>query len=464
MKLALILFAAGSVSQAAAAPPPPSQKIVQTEAREMLGRLISYQSAAGKGSVPAMAEYLSAKLQTAGFQPSEIQTVPLGETAGLIVRYAGRAGSLKKPVVFLAHMDVVDALKGEWATDPWTLTEKGSSFYGRGVVDNKYGVLVITQAFMRLRREGFVPDRDLVIAFTGDEETGMATAKLLASKLNGAAYAINADAGGGYRSKDGKSATYAIQAAEKTYATFELTTRNSGGHSSAPRADNAIHELVAVVDKIAAYRFPVKWNDVSVQSFDALAPSLEGEEAKALAKFAANPGDASAVAVLQKNPMFDRDLRTTCVTTMLKAGIVENALPTSATATVNCRIFPGETIASVQSKLFELSGSKKIEIKTLGDPVESPVSAVPSEVRAALGEVLAVRAPQATVSPYMEAGGTDGLRFRSAGIPTLGVGPLFTNEDVDYNFHGNNEMLPVSQFNEGLDHFYLFIKALAGKQ
>lgn len=428
----------------------------------MLAKLVSFPTVAGKGAVPPMTEYLTGQLRGAGFAASEIETVPVGETAGLIVRYPGRAGSTKKPVIFLAHMDVVDASKSEWVTDPWTLTEKDGSFYGRGVVDNKYGVVTIAQAFMRLKREGFVPDRDLIIAFTGDEETGMASTRVLADRLKGAEIAINADAGGGFRSKDGKTTTYAIQAAEKTYTTFEITKRNSGGHSSIPRPDNAIYELAAALGKIAAYSFPVKWNDVSVQAFAALAPAIPGEAGNAMARFAENPGDAGAVAVLEKNPMLNRDLRTTCVATMLKAGMVENALPTSATATVNCRIFPGETIASVQAKLAELVGDKDFEMKVLGDPVESPVSAVPKPIEAALEKVLAVRSPGASISPYMEAGGTDGLRFRSAGISTLGIGPLFTSEEVDYNFHGNNELLPVSQFNDGLDHFYLFIKALAG--
>jgi acetylornithine deacetylase/succinyl-diaminopimelate desuccinylase-like protein len=184
---------------------------------------------------------------------------------------------------------------------------------------------------------------------------------------------------------------------------------------------------------------------------------------KALSKFAKNPGDADAVAVLEKYPMLNRSLRTTCVTTMLKAGREENSIPSSATATVNCRIFPGETIASVQGKLAELVANKKSEIKILGEPVESPVSATPQEVREALNKVLAVRAPGATVIPYMEAGATDGMHFRRAGIPTLGLGGLIGSSDVDYNFHANNERLPVAHFNEGLEHFYLFIKALTGR-
>lgn len=427
----------------------------------MFAKLVEYPTVAGKGAVPGMAAYLGEQLIAAGFSPGDIQIVPHGETAGMIVRYAGTVQSTKEPVLFLAHMDVVDAQKDQWTTEPWVVTEKDGAFHGRGVVDNKYGVLTIAHAFMRLKREGFVPDRDLVIAFTGDEETGMKTTKLLAERLKGAAFAVNSDAGGGYRAKDG-SATYAYQAAEKTYATFELTARNPGGHSSSPRPDNAIYQLGDGLRKIAAYRFPVKWNEVSLASFAAWGPALEGDVGKAMVQFARNPNDGSAVAILEKEPWIDRDLRTTCVATMFKAGMVENALPTTATATVNCRIFPGETVAEVQSVLARLADDKAIEIKLANTLGESPISAITPDARAALDAVLAVREPKASVSPYMEAGGTDGLQFRRAGVPTIGIGPLFATDESNYNFHGNNERLPIAEFEEGLDHFYLFIKALAG--
>jgi acetylornithine deacetylase/succinyl-diaminopimelate desuccinylase-like protein len=289
----------------------------------------------------------------------------------------------------------------------------------------------------------------------------MRTTRVLADKLKGAAFVVNSDAGGGYMGKNG-AATYGIQAAEKTYATFELTTRNDGGHSSSPRPDNAIYELAAVLQKIAVHRFPVKWNAVSLDGFTAMAPTVEGELGKAMLRFAQHPGDAAAVAILEKEPGIDRDLRTTCVATMLKAGIAENALASAATATVNCRIFPGETVAEVQSTLASVAGNPALEIKVLGEPVESPVSEVPAEARRALDAVLAVRAPKASISTYMEAGGTDGLWFRRAGMPTVAMGPLFSTDESNYNFHGNNERLPVSEFNGGLDHYYRFIKALAG--
>ncbi len=437
---------------------------VKAEARTLFAKIISFPTQEGKGAVPGLIQYLTGQLKAAGFKDSEIEIVPLGETAGLMVRYPGKAGSAKAPVVLMAHMDVVAASKEDWGgRDPYVLTQKHGTYFGRGVVDNKYGVLTLTQAFMRLRREGFVPDRDLILAFTGDEETTGKTAVLLAGRLKGAAYAINSDAGGGFRGGGNEKASYSIQVAEKTYATYELTARNTGGHSSAPRPDNAIYDLAAALQKIAAYRFEARWNPVTLESFRLTAPSLEGELGKAMARFAAHPGDKAAIAELDKS-WVSNEMRTTCVATMLRGGHAENALPVAATATINCRIFPGQTIAQVKETLLKVAANDRLEIKVTGEPIESDVSVPPDELRAALAKVLAVRSPGVVAIPYMEAGATDGLYFRSAGIPTIGVGGLFMSQGVDYNIHGNNEQLPVAQFDDGLDHFYLLIKALAGAE
>ncbi len=435
---------------------------VKAEARTLFSKIISFKTQEGSGQVPALARYLADQLKTAGFKDSEIEIVPLGETAGLIVRYPGKAGSTKPPVILMAHMDVVAASQEDWGgRDPYVLTEENGVFFGRGVVDNKYGVLGITQAFMRLRREGFAPDRELILAFTGDEETTGKTAVLLAARLKGAAYAINSDAGGGFRGGGNEKASYALQVAEKTYATYELTALNEGGHSSAPRPDNAIYDLAAALTRISAYRFEARWNPVTLESFRLTAASLEGPLGKAMARFAANPRDKAALAELDKS-WVSNELRTTCVATMLRGGHAENALPVAATATINCRIFPGQTIAEVQDILLKVAGNDGLQIKTIGEPIESDVSVPPEELRVALAKVLAVRAPGVVATPYMEAGATDGLYFRSAGIPTLGVGGLFMSQGVEYNIHGNNERLPVAQFDDGLDHVYDLIKALTG--
>ncbi len=317
-----------------------------------------------------------------------------------------------------------------------------------------------TSALIELRRQGYKPRRTIVLQFSGDEETTFRTTRALAERLRGAAFAVNSDAGGGYIAKNG-AATYSWQAAEKTYVSFAVTARNPGGHSSAPRPDNAIYELADSLGKLARHRFPVRWNDVALQGHAAMAPMFPGATGEALARFARNPRDASAIAIIEQDPGIDRDLRTTCVATMLQGGLVENALPTTATATVNCRVFPGEPVAALQSTLADVMGNPKLEIRQLREAFESPVSTMPSEAEQALRAVLAVRAPNASLAPYMEAGGTDGMVFRRAGIPTIGLGPLFGSDGSNYNYHGNNERLPLAEFEHGLDHYYHFIRALA---
>ena len=214
--------------------------------------------------------------------------------------------------------------------------------------------------------------------------------------------------------------------------------------------------------RLAPHRFPVKWNDISLSSLASQVDSFPPEIGEAIVQFVEVPGDPAAVAVLETDPVVNRELRTTCVATMLRAGTAENALPASATATVNCRIFPGETIAESQAELQRVVADPAIAFKVLDDPVESPASELPEEALAALKAVIARRAPGAPVAPYQEAGGTDGLHFRRAGIPTIGVGGLFASPESDYGFHGNDERLPLAEFAAGLDHFHGLISALAG--
>lgn len=432
------------------------------EARSMFEKLVGFPTVAGRGAVPKMAGYLAGELIEAGFDAGDIEIMTIGESAALVARYRGIEGSSKKPVLFLAHMDVVEARREDWDFDPFILTEKDGVFYGRGVVDNKFGVLTLTQAFMRLKREGFAPDRDLILAFSGDEETGMQTTRALAERLKDAAFAVNSDAGGGLLPMNGAPGAYGLQAAEKTYATFEVTAKNDGGHSSAPRADNAIYDLASALKRIEGHKFPARWNSISIAGFAAIAPTLDADLRKAIERFVAKPGDARALKAMSMEPSLDRDLRTTCVATMLRGGHAENALPQTATATVNCRIFPGDAVEEVRSTLAAVMANDKLEIATLGEPLESPVSDIPAEVTTAIAEVVKVRAPGAVISPYLEAGGTDGLHFRRAGVPTVGAGPIFSAEGDEYNFHGKNERLPAARFYDGLDHFVVFIKALAG--
>lgn len=290
----------------------------------------------------------------------------------------------------------------------------------------------------------------------------MLTTRALAEKLKGAEFALNGDAGGGFEATAPMTPVYYIQAAEKTYATFEMTVKNSGGHSSQPRADNAIYELAAALKKIEAYEFPVMWNDITLRSFKVDAASSDAETAKALLRFVEKPGDKKAAKKLSALTHYNSKIRTTCVATMLKGGHAENALPQTATATVNCRIFPGVAVDDVKAQLASAAGNPAIEIATLDEPVESPASVLTPEIEAAVLGAVRKRYPDAVAVPYMEAGGTDGLHFRRAGIPTFAIGSLFMREEDSPNYHGMNENLRADAFYAGLDQWTDVIRALAG--
>jgi len=390
--------------------------------------------------------------------------VSLGETAALIARYRGDGSSGKAPILLLGHMDVVEALAKDWQRPPFELTRDENYFYARGIEDNKFGVTQLTATFIRLKKEGFVPNRDLIIAFSGDEETGMTTTSMLAYEredLAKAEYALNSDAGGGALSADGKPVIYLIQAAEKTYVTWDITVRNPGGHSSRPRPDNAIYDLAHAITKIQNYRFPVRWSEMTLAFFEETGEQLGGELGDAMIRFANNPRDEEASDRLAIESSYVGTTRTTCVVTMLQAGHAENALPQSATATVNCRVFPGVPVEAIKTALQHVIDNDAIEFKELGEATESPISRLRPDVVAAVKKAVHAQYPGVKVMAYMESGGTDGMHFRKAGIPTWAVSGLFMNPDEMFA-HGLNERVPVKGFYDALDHWSIILKELAG--
>jgi acetylornithine deacetylase/succinyl-diaminopimelate desuccinylase-like protein len=438
---------------------------VRQEARAIFQKVIAFRSSEGLGQVPALAQYLAERFRAAGFPEKDIHVLPSGETASLVVRYPG-SGRGGKPILLLAHMDVVTAKPEEWERDPFTLIEENGYFFGRGTLDNKQGVTVLTATFMRLKREGFVPTRDLVIAFSGDEETGMITTTELATKyrnLTEAEYALNSDDGGGQLDeKTGKPQYLSFVGAEKISATFELTVRNAGGHSSAPRADNAIYELGDALKAVQAYRFPVKYNDWTLGSFKATGPVTPGPLGEAMTRFAANPNDQAAADVIAAVPTEVGKTRTTCIATMLRAGHASNALPQTATATLSCRIFPGTPVEEVQAKLQELVGSK-VEVRSQGNTPPADASPLRRDVLVALTKAAHARYPGIPVVPAMVPWATDGAIFRSNGIPTYGVSGSMIKASDAFT-HGLNERLPVESFYGELTHWYILLKELAGKR
>lgn len=441
----------------------------QRQALEIFRQIISERSAATHGNVPKVARYLAEQFKAGGFRDEDVRVLPLtlpgGEqTASLVVRYRGEPSSTQKPILFVGHMDVVDALPEDWERDPFTLNEENGYFYGRGILDDKFGVTTLTTTFLRLKREGFVPNRDLIIAFTGDEETGMLTARGLVTThraLTDAEYALNADGGGGVLNEAGEPERYLVQTAEKTYATFELTVTNPGGHSSTPRDDNAIYELAAVLRKIQAHRFPVQVNEVTRRYFEAVSKLTPGKVGDAMGRLARDPSDAEAAEVLWHEPEHVGITRTTCVATMLRAGHAENALPQSATATVNCRIFPGVAVADVGKALLEVGGNPAVQLKVLGDPKASPASPLRDDVMDAVARGVARIRPGTPILPYMAPYGTDGKEIRAAGIPTYGVMGVFM-KDSDQFAHGLDERVPVRSFYDALEFWHTVIRRLAG--
>jgi acetylornithine deacetylase/succinyl-diaminopimelate desuccinylase-like protein len=431
---------------------------------EIYKTVIEIPTVAGRGKVPKMAAYLAKEFREVGFTDEDIQIIPLGETVGMIVRYQGD-GTVERPILLLGHMDVVEALDKDWERPPFKLTQDDNYFYGRGTIDNKLGITMLSSTFIRLKKEGFVPNRDMFLVFTGDEETSMLTTKMLANErpeLTNAEYALNSDAGGGDLDANGKAIAYLVQAAEKTYVSFELTLRNKGGHSSRPRPDNAIYELSTALLNIRDHHFPVRWSDMTREFFKVSGTQLGGELGEAMTAFAVDPTNKKASDRLETESSYVGTTRTTCITTMLTAGHAENALPQSATATVNCRIFPGVSVDNVKQTLQKVVKNDAIEFVTLDSPIESPISELRDDVMAAIKKAVHARYPDVQIIAYMESGGTDGMHFRKAGIPTWALPSVFMNPDEMFA-HGLNERLPIKTFYDGLDHWSIILKELTGK-
>jgi acetylornithine deacetylase/succinyl-diaminopimelate desuccinylase-like protein len=431
---------------------------------EIYTRIVEVETAKNLGNVPEVANYLADELIDAGFPSEDVEVLPNGETASLIARYRGDDSSGKAPILLLGHMDVVEARPEDWERPPFTLTQDDDYFYARGSIDNKFGVAQLTSTFIRLMKEGFVPNRDLILVFSGDEESGMVTTRQLAydrPDLAEAEFALNSDAGGGQLSADGKALVYAIQAAEKTYVTWEITANNPGGHSSRPRPDNAIYDLADAITKIQNHRFPVRWNDMTLEYFEVTGQQIGGELGDAMVRFASNPEDESASDRLAVESSYVGSTRTTCVVTMLRAGHAENALPQSATATVNCRVFAGDPASEVLATLKQVVGNNAIDFDEIYAPTESPVSELREDVRAAISEAVHGRYPGVRMLAYMESGGTDGMHFRRAGIPTWAASGNFMNPDEMFA-HGLNERVPIKSFYDALDHWSIIIKELTG--
>ncbi|WP_018981933.1 M20/M25/M40 family metallo-hydrolase [Salinimonas chungwhensis] len=439
------------------------------EAQTLLEELITYRTAKGYGQVPDMVDYLEDKLLKAGFSRQDIVRLPVeveDETVvGLIVRLAGKDDADLKPVAFLAHMDVVDALPKNWQTNPFIPTVKDGYLYGRGAQDNKFGVALLVSTFINLKASGYVPERDLILAFSGDEETGMLTTRQILNHpfVSDAAFALNSDAGGGTITREGTPVAFSMQAAEKIFATFILSTSNPGGHSSVPQPENAIYELAQALLEIKNLAFPVTFNEITRSMAHSVADREGGEIAKALRTLLENSNDNDAINVIRQYPQYANMLWTTCVATMLEAGHAENALPQNAEATVNCRILPDTGgVDHLLEKMEEAVGSSSVQITQHGESVESPASPLRDDIVEMLQQGVALNYAGVTLQPTMSSGGTEGREYRRVGIPTYGAGSLGLVRPDDSRAHGPNERIPLASFYKEMD-YWDYIMRRAGR-
>lgn len=424
------------------------------ETMDMLRHAVAAQTVEGKDQVPAFAQYLAGKLESAGFAKSDIEIIPVARTAALVVHYRGSDRKLK-PILISGHMDVVAANPADWQRDPFKLIEENGYLYGRGVADMKTNVITLVETFMRFKREGFVPKREMILVFSGDEETEMASTRELAKRYHDAQFLLNADAGGGTFDASLKPVDFEIQAAEKSYADFTLTVTSPGGHSSEPNPkQNAIYRLARALDKVAAYQFPVQHSQITLASLKATGEHTSGPLADAMRQFAAHPDDAEAAQVISADPAYVGQIRTTCVATMLDGGHALNALPQRATANVNCRIFPGVSIASVQATLGKVIDDTSVAISIKPPPpVESPASPLRDDVLKAVTATIHERFPGVEVVPDMSSGATDSMHFRNLGVDCYGVSPNFAKPN-DTFAHGLNEKLLATEVPAALDYWH----------
>jgi acetylornithine deacetylase/succinyl-diaminopimelate desuccinylase-like protein len=436
-----------------------STQQVMPETMDMLRHAIATQTVEGKDKVPEFAAWLAGKLESAGFAKTDIEIIPVGRTAALVAHYRGSGKG--KPILLSGHMDVVAANPKDWTRDPFQLVEENGYIYGRGTSDMKTGLVTLVETMMRFKREGFVPSREMILVFSGDEETDMASTRELAKRFHDAEFLLNADAGGGTFNDELKPVDYEIQAAEKTYADFELTVTSPGGHSSEPTADNAIYRLAKALDRVAAYAFPVQHSEITLASLRAAGKHGSGPLAKAMLDFSAKPDDAKAAAVISADPAYVGQLRTTCVATMLEGGHALNALPQRAAANINCRIFPGVSVDSVQATLEKVVDDPTVKITVqLPPPVQSPASPLRDDIVAAVTATVRERFPGVEVVPGMSSGASDSMYFRNAGVPSYGVSPTFAKPNDSFA-HGLNEKLLASEVPAALDFWHGLLTKLA---
>ena len=429
--------------------------------REIYHDLIEINTTDSEGNTTLAAEAMAERLRAAGYPEEDVQVLaPDPRKGNLIARLRGTGA--RRPLLLLGHLDVVEAKKEDWSFDPFKLTEQDGYYYGRGTTDDKAMAAIWIANFILYRQEGFIPNRDLIICLTADEESGGFNGiRWLLNNLRhmiDAQYCINE--GGSGLIKNGRYLANEVQVSEKVYQSFRLEVKNKGGHSSVPTKDNAIYHLAEGLTRIAKHDFPVKLNEGTRTYFERMS-AIETSPVAADMKAAANmPSDTAAIARLAESPIFNALIRTTCVATMLDAGHAENALPQTATAIVNCRVLPGESPDKVLQTLTDVLANDKIKVSPIWEAIPSPPSPLVPEIMDAIENVTEEIWPGVPTIPIMSTGASDGLHLRNAGIPVYGVSGLFLDVD-DIRAHGKDERIGVKEFYAGQEFLYKLVKRLS---
>jgi acetylornithine deacetylase/succinyl-diaminopimelate desuccinylase-like protein len=457
----LTLFSAAVLAQPQSALTPEHQA-----ARDIFKQLIEINTTdSPAGNVTAAAEAMAARFRAAGFPPEDIHVDgPLPNKKNLVVRLHGRGGT--KPILFLAHLDVVEALRQDWSMDPFKFNEVGGFFYGRGTSDIKQGDTILVTNFIRLKKEGWTPARDLVLALTADEEGGNSNGVqwLIQNHREwiDAEYCINTDAGN-FETKNSKRLLLGMQTSEKNYVDFRLEVKSNGGHSSRPVKDNAIYHLAQGLTRLAEFDFPVSLNETTRGYFERTA-ALETPATAADLRIAIGPDQAraeDAAKRLSQSPYFNALLRTTCVATRLEGGHANNALPQTAAANVNCRMLPQDSLQNVQNMLKRVLADDRISVNVVGEAVPAPASAINPTIVSKLEALSGKLYGGLPIVPVMDTGASDGKYLRISGIPAYGIPGVFEDVD-DTRAHGKDERIGVKDVYDGVDFYYEFIKSLGG--
>jgi acetylornithine deacetylase/succinyl-diaminopimelate desuccinylase-like protein len=435
----------------------------QRLARDIHKELVEINTVTATGDTAKAAEAMAARLRSAGFPAADVRVfTPAPRKGNLVARMRGSGAN--KPILLLAHIDVVEAKREDWSVDPFKLLEKDGYFYGRGTGDDKFMAAAFVANLIRYRQEGLKPDRDIILVLETDEEIGDANQLgirwLLANHrdLIDAEFALNEGAGVGL--KNGKPIRNGVQTAEKVYVNYRLEVTNRGGHSSLPRKDNAIYRLADGLARLAKHDFPVQLNETTRLWFERSAAMESPQTGADMRALAAGRADAAALARLSADPSYNAQMRTTCVATLLEGGHAQNALPQLARANVNCRVLPGEPVDEVAKTLVRVLADEQISVTRVYEPTASAPSPLRPDIMQAIDKLTAQFWPGIPVIPSMSAGATDGSFLRNAGIPTYGHSGLAGDVD-DVRAHGRDERVGVKAFDDGLEYLYRLVKMLS---